>query len=126
MKRLVFLLLLTGCASHPIRKQVYENIHEGDFSEHVKEVLGEPDQFKVYEKAVGWFYVRRGDRCGFMFVNDKVTRISCINNAHYKNPGQIFGMVLQGAGQGLQNAQHSNVNCISSCDALGNCITNCH
>jgi hypothetical protein len=102
---LLAMICLAGCVS--LHTQVYENIHEGDSSEHVVDVLGAPNSFlpsQRIEGAIAWYYVRRGDQCGFAIKDQKVRLIGCEARADYVNP---FAAMLQGMGKGLQESSNN-------------------
>jgi hypothetical protein len=120
-------ILNLGCAS--LHTQVFANIHSGDSKAHVIEVLGQPDRFessKVLQGATAWNYTRRSEQCDFTMDGDIVAFIDCGANANYVSPGQKFGRVLKGAGDGMAaSARQPSVNCTST--ASGSAVyTNCN
>lgn len=110
MKTFCFCIIFAtvGCAS--LNREAYENIKVGDKASHVKDVLGEPDRFAnsvVIPGATAWYYVRRGDVCGFTIKDDEVKYMTCGRNPNYVSPGAAIGTVLKGAGDGMQNANRT-------------------
>lgn len=116
-------IMLSGCSSHPIRQSFFENIHEGDSSEHVKEVMGEPDAFGPSAKIEGatvWHYKKRADVCGVAIKDNQVKLIGCSEDVSYVSTPKkiltVFGTILGGAGEGMQAASghsSSSVSCTS-------------
>ena len=115
--------LLSGCAS--LHEDVFENIHEGDSSAHVVDILGQPDSFAPSVKIEGakaWFYVRRSEQCAFTIHEDIVKIIGCGARPGYVNP---IGAALKTMGDGLTRSGDDTVHCTTTGgDGLYN--TNCH
>jgi hypothetical protein len=108
-----FLVLgFVGCAT-ALHTKVYDNIHVGDSSDHVKDVLGSPDSFGPSQKipgATAWYYTSHGSICGFTINDDKVAAMAC-DSSNYVSPGRralgAVGAGLKGMGDGLQNSQRN-------------------
>jgi hypothetical protein len=124
---LVFFCLV-GCASLP--SEVHKNIQPGDSTTHVEEVLGNPNSFEPNSVTGGniLVYVKRSNFCEIYTKNDVVTGTGCWPNPNYVNP---IGAMLQGAGQGLQNASRNSppprqpTSCITT-GSPGMYTTNCN
>jgi hypothetical protein len=127
-----FLSYLSGCASHPIRDQVFESIHQGDSVDKLTALLGTPDSFKPSENVPGgiWYeYKRRRDICKFGVKGTTVIYILCQDDPSYISGGAAMGAVLQGAGKGLQNASQNPQQQPTSCTTTGGpgmYTTNCN
>lgn len=129
-----FAFLGAGCAS--LHSTVLDKIHEGDTSNHVVEVLGKPDSFSPSARipgATAWYYSQRSERCGFTIQDQVVKYMACGSNPDYISPAARFGTVLQGAGNGMQNAsrqpaapQQRTVNCTTTQGGGGTAYTNCY
>lgn len=96
------IIFLNGCAS--LSSKVFQNIHEGDSSKHIVEMLGKPDAFGPSQRVEGgtaWYYSSREEVCGFSLKDDVVKHIACDKNPNYVHPAAIVGTMLQGIGKGL-------------------------
>jgi hypothetical protein len=96
--------------------KVFENIHEGDSTDRLIQVLGQPDSFGPSQRIPGgtaWYYKTSSELCGFSIVDDVVKYIGC---QKYQTPGyaKAVGTFLQGFGQGLQNANKNQTNCTTT------------
>jgi hypothetical protein len=119
----LLLAALSGCAS--LHGEVNEGIHPGQSQEQVQAILGQPDAFKksdVDQRVSYLMYKRRADMCVISFQDDSVTSTECGANPNYRNPAAA---ILQGAGQGLQNASRNNTTCTTT-GGGGYYTTNCH
>jgi hypothetical protein len=95
MKCLIFAfvtLSLSSCAS--MSGQVFKEIQNGDSSAHVREVLGDPDQFVPSPKVAGanfWIYHRRSDVCVITIYRDAVAESPlCQKDPSYISPAAAF------------------------------------
>lgn len=125
MLTVLLFIAFAGCAS--LKNQVFQEIHEGDSKEHLVSVLGQPDQFGPSSTGTGdaYYYLRGHDRCGFRVQDNKITKMGCDPRPGYLDPVQLFGLGLQGAGEGMQNASKNSTNCYTQADGYGNAYTHC-
>lgn len=117
------LIGLSGCAS--LHSKVFNNIHEGDSISHVREVLGEPDQFGESKRMPGanaWYYTKKADTCGLTIFDEKVAYVACQTDGNYKN---AVSKSLEAFSQGLNQANANQLHCTSYNNG-GIISTNCH
>jgi outer membrane protein assembly factor BamE (lipoprotein component of BamABCDE complex) len=133
MKRLfltgAFLIGLSACAS--LNQEVFENLHEGDGSDKVVELLGEPQQFgpsQVMDGAQAWYYVRHEEMCGFTIKDKMIARIVCMGN-HVSGTQRTLNAVggaASGFSEGFGDSSKKATQCVSNRDtATGSYFTNC-
>lgn len=120
MRLILFLYVFSFVSCVSLKSQVLNEIQAGDSQQKVYEILGEPHSFKPKPSdpsTVVWFYSRRGDQCAVALTQYVVTNKACEDGIHPVL--NFFGTLLQGAGQGLQNApRYERNNC--TYDSNGN------
>lgn len=102
------LFMGSGCAG--MHKKVLREIHEGDSSDHVTQMLGEPDSFtpsQITPGAMVWMYEKGRDQCSIAIKDDKVIKTACIQ--HPSKAQKAIGAILMGASGSLANS--NRVNC---------------
>ena len=130
---IIGLLFLAGCASHPIKNDVFEKIHQGDSADSVRNLLGPPDSYEPVPNVVGgnwWIYSRRGDYCYFGIQNNQVQSLACQDNPNYHNAAQVLALAIaSGADAGknaIQQQQQQNRSVSCTTNQVGNtAYTNC-
>lgn len=122
----LLMFAISACAS--LKDEVFQKIHEGDSVDVVKGLLGNPSSFGASQRIPGaqaWYYVRRGEQCGFTINEGKVAAIACGDNPNYISPTQRIGA---GLGAGLKTMGDSMSNSLKNnvtCTTFGN-TTTCH
>lgn len=97
---------LTGCAG--MSGSVFKEIQEGDSTQKVMALYGEPLEFGVnpdYPEVKIWTYKKHGDICQFQIVADAVISSECKKDPSYVSPLAAFFI---GFSKGMQNSARSN------------------
>lgn len=111
----ILLFLLPACAS--LSTKVQDQITEGDSKEKVISILGNPQKVgrdPANTEITFMGYRGGGDICVISIQDEKVKETTCGEDPGYISYRKRLGMALQGAGNGLSNASHNQVNCMTT------------